>query len=1554
MAVLMLPWVQLQTKADSTPTALDTDYTVVGDLMSGNGYGKDWDPTNTKGLMKEYTGGLYELTLHLKAGTYNYKIAEDGAWTTSYGDNGNNIALTVPKDEDVTFRFDYTKKTVTDSINNTDQFKTSASLAGDFNNWSQTDTTYTLTYVGGGFYTGTFSMKAGTYGYKTVYGYEWSNGEVSDNVSLKLDSDEQVTFLANPILGICEDSISDPEIAKQPSLIGTIRGDTSANSTNWTETTKGWELSYLGSNGLYVYSGIFAAGTYSYKVCDNYSWTDGGLPSSGNNSITVPADNTYVIFVCDEKNGTLYDSITNPDAVASALGISSATVKGTVINDNGTVTFNYKNANAKSVYLQGGVTASPKLMSEDKYGNWSITLRLGDAAKDYDYSFDVDGTTTLDPTNTKSNSDKTASVLSFPEYKGREVILAGTFQDAADGTWNAAGKSTLMTYQGNGVYTLTKKISAGSYEYKIAIDGAWTENYGADGAASGSNISMTVGADQNVTFTYNDDSHRVVDSIDYQPADVTLTGSEISGTAAMTDTSLTGVYSYSLLLKAGTYNDFVIHYNGKNVPVTFTLDSDRVVTISYDPASDTAFTDASSKSINTNALYFDSQNSAYKSPFGAVTENTAVKFSIRTAADDVTQAKLVIIDKSNTAKSTVVALSKASTDGTYDMWSGTFTPTEKGLYKYYFVLSNGSQVKAYGDDDGMLGTGEANDLGSVMDYDLNVSETGYTTPDWLKNAVVYQIFPDRFFDGDTSNDTAKLVSRGSTYYQFHDSWYSEPYAPSLSNDSDTTYCNDIYGGDLKGIDDKLDYLQALGVTTIYLNPIFDSVSNHRYDTSDYSEIDPFLGDLDDYVTLAQDLNKRGMHLILDGVYNHVSDDSVYFDRYGKYVKAGQPLGAYQYWKSVYDKMNADKSLTQAQAETEVQAAYEAKGITDFHYKDWFIVRNETVAAVSGDSAHYDYDGWDGYDSMPEIQALDGSEDNVTTWKDEILAGSSSTTTTWLNDTGSETGVRLDAAEQLSDQTWRTFRSSVKTVSSDDAIIGEIWTDASKYLLGDEFDSVMNYLYRGALTNFVDGAQTSSYVSSEFEAIRERYPQQAFEDMLNIVDSHDTARIRTTLEGDTASVATKGLNSDGSVATDSTIALMKLVAMMQMTYPGAPTIYYGDELGMVGGADPDSRRAMAWGEGSKDLVDTYALYANIRDTYSVLRTGSISMLSSGSDDVLAYTRADTSNSALVLINRGKAVSDLSVDVSGKIADGTKLYDASNGTAYTVSGGKVTVNVSDVSGLVLVSSYQKITLNETALKAAYDSSYKVADRTGYSSDEATSDTQTAVDNAITSGASVITTADKMAADEARAALESGLSISLSSNNTYLTFENKLLASYLNEQNIDSITYSADTPKTSIEEAIQKLVKAGKADLLAAYTLSTNLPEADCTDGTTLTLPVSASYNGKTVYLYYYDTSTGSAEKVTSAVVKDGKATFAITHFSTYFVTDAVLQTSGTTTTTTTTTTTSAGTSASSQTSASSKAANPDTGGLPEGTPVVPFIVFLGATPLCLLMLKKRKRS
>lgn len=1328
--------------------AADMMAVLVGDFVKDQGLGNDWDTNNQGTLMKEYSNGIYELTIDFKvAKDYNYKAAFNGQWDNpkALGNNGDNKVLKVSTPGKVTFRVDYLAGKVYDSINDKAQFKSSATLVGSLNNvvsggteWNPADSNFDMDYVGGGFYKKVFHLNEGTFQYKVAFNHNWNNGEVGANVETTVpQGGMDVTFLANPILGFVTDSIQNPTIAGNISLIGTIRTE-----DQWTAEKTGYEFQQLTADGKYIYSGFFPAGSYEYKTIENYSWDSGGIPSNNNKSIVVPEGGKYVVFVVDRANKTLSDSINNSGDVATALGLKApeVVVKSPVLNSDGTVTFNYKDENATSVSLRGNMNnwgETPMTKNADT-NVWSVTLRLGDTAQNFEYKFFLNNDNTTgwitDPVNSKYSNGN--SLLELPVYSGRKVVLAGTIQAAAgESTWNAGSEKTKLSYDGNGLYHITiPSVPAGNYDYKIAM-GSWDpENYGANGKSYGDNMKINVPEKQDVTFWYSDDSHYTANSIDYKKLDVSLVGTGIINGTKLTDASLSNIYSAKIKLNKGSYSDIKAVVGGKeyNFGAIQIIEDSKDVTFSYAPAIDMVFSDAASQKISLNDLYFDSRSELYKTPYGAVTTDSNVTFNLKAKKNDLVVAKLVLVTNKGTQ---IMDMSKNGnfTDGT-DKWTVSYKFSEIGMNKFYFLVSNGSDVKAYSDDDGYFGVGKASDISDVKPYDLNVYDKNFKTPDWMKNSVIYQIFPDRFFNGDYSNDYAQKSARGSIAYETPNNWYMPPEDPQIEymrdkdgnivKDSngkpvldpnykgllgDGEWSNDMYGGDMKGVQAKLNYLQALGINVLYFNPVSSSISNHRYDTTDYATLDPLLGHMDDFVNLASEAHKRGMHVILDGVFNHVSDDSVYFDRYGKYIEKGKPIGAYQYWSKVYDLMNT-QNLSKQDAEKKITADLAAQGITDLHYKDWFKVDN-TIVDKGLTSERYQYEGWWGYDSMPVIQALNGSEYQVKSWADEIIDGADANSRYWLKQ-GSN-GWRLDVANEVSDETWRNFRSAVKE-EGDNVIVGEIWDDASKYILGDMYDSVMNYRFRNAVLYFVKGTQDDNktptdavWAMNELEKMREQYPKEAFEAMMNLVDSHDTQRVISALDG-----YQKSQKAVAENPTAEAFAKMKLIPLIQMTYPGAPTIYYGDEAGMPGADDPDNRRGMIWGKGNQELVEWYAKLTNIRNSYAVLRTGDVAPITvdaSYSADVMTYSRNDADNHALVVVNRkAESINGLQLDASS-IPDGTILTNALNSAEkYTVTNGKVTVNVPKQLGLILIAKYKTVTVDNIKLKDVYDSNYAVKDK------------------------------------------------------------------------------------------------------------------------------------------------------------------------------------------------------------------------------------------------------
>lgn len=1491
--------------------AADDNVVITGNLMSSNNLGKDWDAANYQGKLTEYSNGIYEATFKLKASAtpYEYKFALNGTWDVSYGKDfakgGSNISLNVTKDQDVTFRFDYKNQKIYDSINNPDQFKTKAILTGGLDKifangkaWDPSDNNFALDYVGGGIYAKTFPVTtAGVLDYKVAYNGAWNNGEVGSNVQATIPAGTtSITVYADAVSGTIYDSINNPSLTKTASLIGTVRNDT---ATNWDQTNTNYEMHAIDATHV-LYSSVIKAGSYEYKAVFNHSWDAGAMPSE-NAKLTVAAD-TNVIFIADLKNNKIIDSVNNPVDVAVALGLRAATVevKSPVINGNGTVTFNYKEPDANAVYLSGSfnswsTNASPMVKNSD--GIWSTTIRVGDNAQEIEYKFVADGTYVADPSNTETKNGN--SLVTLPAYSGRTVTIPGSIATAISGTtgtWNAADPALKLDYMGNGNYQKTfKNVKAGTYEYKVAINNTWDpENYGDKGVNHGSNITITVPRDMDITFYYNDDSHRIVNTLNYKVENISLFNGDTK-VGDLTDARLNGIYTLKTNLTAGTYDNLSLSVAGdttKTVKVDkFTLSQDKAVTFSYDPITEICFNDASDSKLDVNGVYYDSRDTDYKSPYGATPADSPIAFNLKVKKDMATQVKMII---GTTTGTKVIDMDKnGSFDDGSDKWSTTYTTDTIGTYTYYFVISNGSDVKAYGDDDGYFGSGVVGNLGEVKNYEFNVYQKDFKTPDWLKNAVIYQIFPDRFFNGDTSNDYLKKYARGTTPFEFESNWYSLPKDPQLAlkagynypanaNVGDTSsWSNDLYGGDLKGIEDKVGYLKALGVTVLYMNPVGESISSHRYDTTDYSKVDSGLGTMDDFVNLAKTAKANGMHVILDGVYNHVSDDSVYFDRYGKYVAAGKPLGAFQYWSKVYDQMNKN-GLNQADAETATVKYYNSLGITDFHYKDWFVISNKIDTATG----IYAYEGWAGYDSMPVIQALNGSEYNVKSWADEVIDGPDSISREWLKN-GSD-GWRLDVANEVSDQTWRAFRQAVKS-EGDDAIIGEIWTDASKYILGDMYDSVMNYRFRGAIDGFVKGspvddntntAYTAKDATNELEKMREQYPREALEAMMNLVDSHDTQRVISALDG-----YGKGGDNRDFAEDPSALALqkMKLIPFLQMTYNGAPTIYYGDEEGLPGCDDPDNRRTFAWGTGNEDLVKWYANLAAIRSSYSALRTGDIAVSDVQSDyanDVMAYVRSDDSDKLLVAANREQNEITTTLTTPG-IADGTVLTNLLNkDETYTVKDGKVTVKISALNGVILADNVKTISVNYADLADAYDPSYKIADRTIPVPDATITQSITAANNGDQIKLSTENEGISKTVLQALVDSKKNLSAVITRGNIKATIGDpaKLLAK-LTAQGLTDFEFIVDEANISDQNAISdindKVVKQLK--------VTTNLANGELGTDITFTIPVDPSYNGKTLYLYSVG-ADGRRLLKSQATVTEGKLTVSTDTLSDLIITNA----------------------------------------------------------------------
>lgn len=1025
------------------------------------------------------------------------------------------------------------------------------------------------------------------------------------------------------------------------------------------------------------------------------------------------------------------------------------------------------------------------------------------------------------------------TLIDQPGGKTKWVVV-GSFQG-----WDNSSSVTQMKHLAGDFYEYSNVLTAGSYEFKLVKSGSW--NGFSD---NGNNFSFNLSQDSKVNFYINEGLGQARISLpgvqglqQYVPAlasnkwprlvgDIQSVFGEDNWAPEQAQQYFVDynfdntIYKLQRSLPVGNHKAKVTFgpvwdenygsIDGSDpdgnlllnmvdaADVTFTIDysaDPRKLSHDYTPKN-SAFDGMIDKS----AIAFDSRTITYKKPFGAIKAGQEdVTLRISTLQGDVQLTKVELTNPDGVSSD--YAMHRVTSISNRDYYEATLPKTtfsKIGVWGYKFILVDGSTKVEYGDDSFRGGIGTVSNEGAIP-YDLTVYDPGYHTPDWMKNAVVYQIFPDRFFDGDKNNNRAKTLdgyrgaltsdyatSKNGQKLQYFDGgvpidptpdqvWgqpsdvpenpdrikaENKPYYPNAKTDG--AWTNEFYGGDIQGIQQKLSYLKSTGITTLYLNPVSWAASNHKYDATDYEHLDPMFGEpvyntpgdaksglnyvatraASDriYELFAKAAHAEGMHIINDGVFNHVGDDSIYFDRYGKYPE----IGAYEYWAKVFDKMNAEH-MTQAESETAVRLEFTSqvnpltgqnyKYPDDFSYLSWFTITNEKVKNHDDEGLHYKYDAWWGYDSLPamdakepqtsptdfypaDTEALQGTHE----WNDigyrELVIGhdltgkSDSDAETAMKQTNSQrwmwmgsNGWRLDVAPDVSGGTWQQFRKAVKSVTGrtdangsiieDPVILGEEWGVATKYLLGDQFDSVMNYRFRGAVQNFMISGNADTFNQS-LESIREDYPKEAWQAMLNLVDSHDTTRSLTKYQHPEWEEEHLQIAPEAGVS-DKALQLQALTAIMQMGYPGAPTIYYGDEVGLTGTKDPDSRRSFPWeriknsGDGTfsgllqyQGLYDTYQKAANLRDTNEVFRTGDLKA-AYASGDVIIYARKNDTKGALVAINRGDTDQTVQADVTGFLPDGLILVDGLGSSAQgTVTGGKISLTIPKLSGMMMLST------------------------------------------------------------------------------------------------------------------------------------------------------------------------------------------------------------------------------------------------------------------------------
>ncbi|WP_374512391.1 alpha-amylase family glycosyl hydrolase [Niveibacterium sp.] len=649
------------------------------------------------------------------------------------------------------------------------------------------------------------------------------------------------------------------------------------------------------------------------------------------------------------------------------------------------------------------------------------------------------------------------------------------------------------------------------------------------------------------------------------------------------------------------------------------------------------------------SVSFDSRDASYKAPFGAVTSGTAVKLGF-TAKPGVTAANLVIekramegnYDKLSYTEVTRVPLTKA-TEGDLERWAGSYTYPEIGVFGYYFEVTVGDKVFLYGNnknpvywtaEKGSNGIGlivnKPSDAKSIRRYRQTVYKPDFAVPDWAQDAIYYYIFPERFRNGDKTNDpNPKSDKYLNTAVEFHSNWLDKPYLPGSGDGSDATYNNDFFGGDLAGIIEKLDYIASLGANTLYINPVFAAGSNHKYDTADYKNIDPHFGTNSDFVKLTSEAAKRGLRVILDTSLNHSGSDSIYFDKFSRYPTLG---------------------------------AFEGGSINSSSpYASWYSFSTADPAKP--------YDGWGGSLDMPNLNK------NSLSFRDYAYGASDSVAKLWM-DRGIA-GWRMDVAPWVPDDFWREWRIAVKGKDANALTVAETWFDASKFFLGDEFDTTMNYIFRDAILAYANGGNAKD-VYENIELMRENYPQQVFFALMNLVSSHDVARALDQF-GYTSS--TQSAASIGAAKQK-----LRLATFVQMAYPGSPSIYYGDEVGVTGGADPYNRATYPWADvgGTPDttLLADFKSLTKMRQDNAVLRRGSFGAPLLIDSNVIVHGRSLGSTFAVVATNNSTSSKEVTVPLPAGVT-ATRFRNALDGSTVSVAAGSLKLTIPATYGVVLVS-------------------------------------------------------------------------------------------------------------------------------------------------------------------------------------------------------------------------------------------------------------------------------
>jgi len=593
-------------------------------------------------------------------------------------------------------------------------------------------------------------------------------------------------------------------------------------------------------------------------------------------------------------------------------------------------------------------------------------------------------------------------------------------------------------------------------------------------------------------------------------------------------------------------------------------------------------------------LYHDSRKARFRSPFGAAPTGAEITLSLEAELPHGTEVFVRLWQ----SRETLVPMTEAEPGLLRCRFS---CPEEPGLLWYYFLIRTPEGILYYGKTPESIGGAGALTASLPDSWQITVYRPT-PLPAWYGDAVAYQIFPERFHRGADwqrrQADAAHPAGWKGTRRMVMQDWNDTPFYSKAPDGRVVRW--PFFGGTLEGIREKLPYLRSLGVGVLYLNPIFLASSNHKYDTADYLTIDPGFGDEESFTRLCREAEDAGIRILLDGVFSHTGDDSIYFNRYGNFPEPG----AYAREGSPYDR--------------------------------WYRF---------GSMEPCGYECWWGVDSLPNVEETDPDYQHFICGEDGVIRK-------WLRLGAS--GWRLDVADELPDSFIQKIRQAEHAEKDDALLLGEVWEDASnkvsyntlrEYLLGSELDCTMHYPFRTAALEFLLGTRTAQAYAEAMETIRENYPPSAFYGALNLIGTHDTPRILTVL-GEAPQDLTEGQREIYRMAPEQRSLAKKrlhLLQTLQFTSPGVPCVYYGDEAGMEGYADPFNRGPFPWGAEDSEITYRVRQLSRLRREYPVLVRGGVSY-DGASGDVLVMKRTLDDAEAVIYINR--APTDAVLPYDGK--------------------------------------------------------------------------------------------------------------------------------------------------------------------------------------------------------------------------------------------------------------------------------------------------------------------